>query len=170
MSDEKIEMHECCENKDHLFTERGVCHDCGAKEGEIHELGCDMEVCPFCSGQLISCGCRYEKLGFDYIPLEKQHPSTFFQQGNHSGLPDDIYENGLTDELREEWEVILKRRGRIPYIRYPNMCVKCGKLWPDMFNVTDEDWKKYVSPRYRNRMLCLECYKQIKEWIDESNA
>lgn len=33
------------------------CHDCGCMIGEIHHPGCDMEVCPRCSGQLISCGC-----------------------------------------------------------------------------------------------------------------
>jgi len=35
-----------------------VCHDCGVEEGEIHHLMCDMEVCPWCGGQLISCGCE----------------------------------------------------------------------------------------------------------------
>lgn len=38
-----------------------VCHDCGIKEGEIHKLGCDMEACPICGGQLISCG-HYEEV------------------------------------------------------------------------------------------------------------
>lgn len=38
-----------------------VCHDCNVKEGEIHEPGCDMETCPICGGQLISCG-HYEKV------------------------------------------------------------------------------------------------------------
>jgi hypothetical protein len=33
------------------------CHDCGVKEGEIHQLGCDMEICPKCHKQLITCGC-----------------------------------------------------------------------------------------------------------------
>ena len=33
------------------------CHDCGCEEGELHELGCDMERCPFCGEQLISCAC-----------------------------------------------------------------------------------------------------------------
>ncbi len=35
------------------------CHDCGIinKKGNVHHLGCDMERCPKCRGQLISCGC-----------------------------------------------------------------------------------------------------------------
>jgi len=35
----------------------GSCGDCGASEGQYHELGCDLEECPICFGQLISCGC-----------------------------------------------------------------------------------------------------------------
>src|SRR3954447_17239662 len=34
------------------------CPDCGAGPGEFHELGCDIEQCPYCGGQLISCDCR----------------------------------------------------------------------------------------------------------------
>lgn len=33
------------------------CHDCNVKSGFAHHPGCDMERCPRCSGQLISCGC-----------------------------------------------------------------------------------------------------------------
>jgi len=35
------------------------CHDCNIlnKQGNIHHLGCDMERCPKCGLQLISCGC-----------------------------------------------------------------------------------------------------------------
>jgi len=34
------------------------CHDCAAKYGQYHHYGCDMERCPKCGGQLISCGCN----------------------------------------------------------------------------------------------------------------
>ena len=33
------------------------CHDCNAALGRLHHYGCDMEECPLCGLQLISCGC-----------------------------------------------------------------------------------------------------------------
>lgn len=33
------------------------CHDCNVAVGQYHHPGCDMERCPKCTGQLISCGC-----------------------------------------------------------------------------------------------------------------
>ncbi len=35
------------------------CHDCGIlnKPGNVHHYNCDMENCPSCGGQLISCSC-----------------------------------------------------------------------------------------------------------------
>lgn len=35
------------------------CHDCGIAPGG-HHPGCDMERCPRCKGQLISCDCEVE--------------------------------------------------------------------------------------------------------------
>lgn len=33
------------------------CGDCGVGERGVHHLGCDLERCPRCHRQLISCGC-----------------------------------------------------------------------------------------------------------------
>jgi hypothetical protein len=34
------------------------CHDCAVQQGGIHHAGCDMEMCPRCSGQFLGCGCE----------------------------------------------------------------------------------------------------------------
>ena len=33
------------------------CGDCRVKKGQLHVVGCDIEQCPACGWQLITCGC-----------------------------------------------------------------------------------------------------------------
>lgn len=71
-----------------LQMDADICPACHAESGEYHELGCPVELCPWCGGQLIHCDCRYEQLGLDAIS---------------------------TEEELSQFEAILNDRGRIPY-------------------------------------------------------
>src|SRR5262245_19345539 len=77
--------------------ERAECFDCGVPEGETHWNGCDKEICPFCLGQLISCGCCNEKLGL--IDTQKYDESTDY-------LPPEIYKKEVTEEQDSGWRAM----------------------------------------------------------------
>lgn len=38
------------------------CHDCAVAPGAYHKPGCDVERCPLCGGQMITCGCDHGNL------------------------------------------------------------------------------------------------------------
>jgi len=42
---------------DHFGEVGDRCHDCNIVNGGFHHPGCDVERCPKCGGQLITCGC-----------------------------------------------------------------------------------------------------------------
>jgi len=100
------------------------CHDCGCGHDEIHELGCDMERCPYCLGQLISCDCAYELLG---LVDHDEYPDT-------GGLPPKIYRGGLSSEQGEKWLQLINVRGRIPYQS------------PGQPGIADNVWSEFVHP------------------------
>ena len=71
-----------------LQVDGEICPACHAVVGEVHELGCPLEICPWCGGQLIHCDCRFEQMGLD----------------------------GLTSEAElDQFEALLEERGRIPF-------------------------------------------------------
>jgi hypothetical protein len=46
------------------------CHDCNVVPGRVHHHGCDVERCPACGRQSISCDCLWageEHLAEDWI-------------------------------------------------------------------------------------------------------
>jgi hypothetical protein len=36
------------------------CHDCAVVKGQLHVPDCDVEECPNCNGQAISCDCALQ--------------------------------------------------------------------------------------------------------------
>lgn len=57
------------------FGQKGtvaLCPVCQVAAGEYHLLGCPVEICPWCDGQLSRCNCRFEKLDLESLDSEEQ--------------------------------------------------------------------------------------------------
>ncbi len=54
-----------------LPTNKDFCPVCSAVVGENHHLGCPVEVCPWCFGQLSKCNCRFEQMDLEEIVNDK---------------------------------------------------------------------------------------------------
>jgi hypothetical protein len=75
------------------------CHDCFVTKGQYHVPGCDVERCPRCRGQAISCDCSYEEEGTsDGIQKARVGVARFFEaQANR-------LERAFFDSLLASWE------------------------------------------------------------------
>lgn len=52
--------------------DKSSCLVCAVDHGELHRLGCPLEVCPWCGGQLTRCNCRFSKAGVDQLTSDGQ--------------------------------------------------------------------------------------------------
>jgi rRNA maturation protein Nop10 len=76
------------------------CPECLAVAGQLHEIFCLKERCPFCGGQLASCPCIFEVLAL--TPEEQKTVEDYV---------DDSVEP--LRSINERWEAALARKGRI---------------------------------------------------------
>lgn len=70
------------------LLDQTLCPSCMSADGELHTLGCPVEICPWCGGQLTNCNCRFLQLNAASL---------------HS------------DAQLEKLQEILVEKGRIPY-------------------------------------------------------
>ena len=94
---------------------RERCPDCGVAVGERHRPGCDIERCPLCGGQLLSCACTGKELyGLPFIPWTGEFPgnSECREYGlyakfvpNRGWVPCGKDEEGATEDLNRLHEL-----------------------------------------------------------------
>lgn len=78
------------------------CADCQCSEGELHEIFCTKERCPFCGAQLVSCPCISSVLN---LSSEEQRAV-------------DEYIDDEVEPLKgvnERWVKALNKKGRVPF-------------------------------------------------------
>ncbi len=78
------------------------CPSCGVSVGQLHELFCNRELCPFCADFLTTCECIFEVLGLS--EAERVAVEEFI---------DDSVEplRGICDR----WSQAVREKGRLPY-------------------------------------------------------
>jgi len=57
-----------------MSSKSSECPACGVAIGKLHKVGCDVEQCPYCGGQVLSCCCGGNGLGF--VPDDDRLPWT----------------------------------------------------------------------------------------------
>lgn len=55
-----------------VILNKNLCQVCAVDQDELHRLGCPVEVCPWCAGQLTKCNCRFSEAGIERFSTESQ--------------------------------------------------------------------------------------------------
>jgi hypothetical protein len=114
------------------------CHDCGAQEGMVHEQGCDMERCPRCNMQAITCykHCVYPSGKFRQSFLEGERVP-YLTVPNMCRMCGEAWPQGFAVD-DDEWDKYV-----VPDLRYEILCHPC---YDDMKVLFPEGWRK--APRW----------------------
>src|SRR6478672_9937341 len=84
-----------------------TCPDCGVRSGELHDLFCLKERCPFCRGQLATCSCIGNVLKLS---------------GSEQQAVDEYVDDSVPplSNIMERWRDALAKKGRIPFEAFPD--------------------------------------------------
>ena len=104
------------------------CH-CGAEEGKLHELGCDMKRCRACGGQLISCYCT------DEVIEAKKYSTPWINIPNLRGLCGWLWPD-LFCVPDKEWKYYVP-----PNLQEEELCPECYNKLKQLF---PEGWKNAI--------------------------
>lgn len=65
-------------------TDENLCPICFTADGQVHTLGCPVEICPWCNSQLTNCHCRFTMIGKKQLKSETDL-AAFQEQLNEKG-------------------------------------------------------------------------------------
>lgn len=125
------------------YLTKRPCGDCKVKPGKMHRKGCDVERCPLCGHQFISCGCVYELSGMPRERLKLDHP--------------EISKGGPTAEMYVKLDAEIERvGGRMAWTGiWPGYRLSKDAIWSRDKRrwVLPDDCKRKEKPQRRGGLM-----------------